>query len=65
MSTNAGKKRASPGADTEKGPSLDLSEEDAKKLEAIHKEQTRAELLIGKHINARVVIGVCGVTMRI
>jgi template-activating factor I len=54
MSTKAGKKRASPGADVEKNPlqGVELSEGDAHKLEAIQREQVRVELAIGKHTGA-------------
>jgi len=50
MSAKAGKKRASPGADVEKNPlqGAELGEEDAKKLDAIQREQGRAELIIGE-----------------
>ncbi|KAF8559292.1 hypothetical protein OG21DRAFT_1403492 [Imleria badia] len=44
----AGKKRASPGADTEKDPleSVELSDEDAQKLQDVQKQIERAELLL-------------------
>ena len=45
----SGKKRASPGADTEKNPlqSVELSDEDAQKLQDVQKQIERAELLLG------------------
>jgi hypothetical protein len=45
----SGKKRASPGADTEKNPleSVELSDEDAHKLQDVQKQIERAELLLG------------------
>lgn len=44
-----GTKRASPGADTEKNPlqDVELSEEDAKKLQTVQREIARAELVLG------------------
>jgi len=44
----SGKKRASPGADTEKNPleSVELSDEDAQKLQDVQKQIERAELLL-------------------
>lgn len=44
-----GTKRASPGADDEKNPlqSVELSDEDAKKLQAIQRDIARAELVLG------------------
>lgn len=45
----SGKKRASPGADIEKDPleSVELSDEDAQKLQDVQKQIERAELLLG------------------
>lgn len=45
----SGKKRASPGAVTEKNPleSVELSDEDAQKLQDVQKQIERAELLLG------------------
>lgn len=45
----SGKKRASPGIDTEKDPleSAELSDEHAQKLQDVQKQIERAELLLG------------------
>jgi hypothetical protein len=45
-----GTKRASPGAEDEKNPlqSVELSDEDAKKLQAVQREIARAELILGE-----------------
>ena len=44
-----GTKRGSPGADVEKSfMNVDLSDEDAQKLQAIQKDIARIELLLGK-----------------
>lgn len=49
MSAKAGKKRASPGADVEKSPlqSVELSDEDAKKLQTVQRAIARVELILG------------------
>lgn len=46
----SGKKRASPGADTEKNPleNTELSDENAQKLQEIQKQFERAELILGE-----------------
>ena len=48
-----GTKRASPGAEDEKNPlqSVELSDEDAKKLTLIQRDLARAELVLGKGAN--------------
>ena len=45
----SGKKRASPGIDTEKDPleSAELSDEHAQKLQDVQKQFERAELILG------------------
>jgi len=45
-----GTKRASPGAEEEKNPlsSVELSDEDAKKLTQIQRDLARAELILGE-----------------
>lgn len=45
-----GIKRASPGAEEEKNPlgDVELSDEDAQKLQVIQKDLARAELVLGK-----------------
>ncbi|KAI5991598.1 hypothetical protein EDD15DRAFT_2276340 [Pisolithus albus] len=47
----SGKKRASPGADEEKNPleGVELSDEDAKRLQEIQKQIERVDLLIERH----------------
>ena len=47
--SNKGVKRASPGADVEKNPlgDVDLSDDDALKLQAIQKDVARVELALG------------------
>ncbi|KAL4068252.1 hypothetical protein V8B97DRAFT_1918756 [Scleroderma yunnanense] len=47
----SGKKRASPGADEEKNPleGVELSDEDAKKLQDVQKQIERVDLLIERH----------------
>ena len=44
-----GTKRGSPGAEDEKSPiaSVELSEEDAKKLQDLQRDLARAELILG------------------
>lgn len=46
----SGKKRASPGGDTEKDPleSAELSDEHAQKLQEVQKKIEHAELLLGR-----------------
>ena len=50
MVGTAGKKRASPGADVEKNSlsNVELSDEDAQKLQVVQKEIARTELLLGE-----------------
>jgi hypothetical protein len=45
----SGKKRASPGTDTEKNPleGVELGDEDAQKLQDVQKQIERTELLLG------------------
>ena len=47
--SNKGVKRASPGADVEKNPlgNVELSDEDAIKLQGIQKDVARVELALG------------------
>ena len=47
--SNKGVKRASPGADIEKNPlgDVELTDEDAVKLQAIQKDIARVELALG------------------
>jgi template-activating factor I len=56
-----GTKRASPGAEDEKSAlqSVELSDEDAKKLQGIQRELARAELVIGMSISALRAAGAC------
>ena len=51
----SGKKRASPGTDTEKNPleSVELNDQDAQKLQDVQKQIERAELLLGAHSYSR------------
>jgi len=51
MSSKGGKKRASPGADVEKNPlqNVELSDEDAQKLQTVQKDIARAELILERH----------------
>lgn len=44
-----GTKRASPGAEDEKNPlqNVELSDEDAKKLQAVQRDIARTELVLG------------------
>ena len=51
--SNKGVKRASPGADVEKNPlgDVDLSDEDASKLQVIQKDIARVELALGAYSN--------------
>lgn len=46
-----GTKRASPGVDEEKNPlaNVELSDEDAKKLQTLQKDMAKAELLLGRY----------------
>lgn len=50
MVQSAAKKRASPGADVGKNPlaAVELSDEDAKKLQEVQKDIARVELVLGK-----------------
>jgi template-activating factor I len=50
-----GTKRASPGAEAEKNPLTDveLSDEDAKKLQAIQRDIARVELVLGSSLLPR------------
>lgn len=45
-----GTKRASPGAEAEKNPlqGVELSDEDAKKLQNVQRDIARAELILGQ-----------------
>jgi hypothetical protein len=54
MSSKQGKKRASPGADIEKGPldGIELSASDGEKLQAISKKLERVEIAVGMWANA-------------
>jgi hypothetical protein len=46
---NTGTKRGSPGADVEKSfMDVDLSQEDALRLQVVQKDITRVEVLLGK-----------------
>ena len=47
--SNKGVKRASPGADVEKNPlgDVELSDEDAVKLQTVQKDVARVELALG------------------
>lgn len=52
MSAPSGKKRASPGADVEKNPlAVELSDEDARKLQVVQKDIARTELLLGERFS--------------
>ncbi|KAH7929385.1 hypothetical protein BV22DRAFT_1029631 [Leucogyrophana mollusca] len=57
MSAKAGKKRASPGADIEKNPlqNVELSDEDAQKLQNVQKDIQRAELLLERRAQQQLV----------
>jgi template-activating factor I len=57
MVVTAGKKRASPGADVEKNPlsNVELSDEDAQKLQAVQKDITRTELLLERRAQQTLV----------
>ncbi|KAG2023587.1 nucleosome assembly protein I [Coprinopsis cinerea AmutBmut pab1-1] len=49
-----GTKRASPGAEEEKNPlNVELSEEDAKKLEGIQREQAKMDLFIERETQSK------------
>ncbi|TFK76794.1 hypothetical protein BDN72DRAFT_806919 [Pluteus cervinus] len=52
-----GTKRASPGADAEKNPlqSVELSEEDATKLQNVQREMARAELVLEREAQKRLI----------
>ena len=52
--SSKGVKRASPGADVEKNPlgDVDLSDEDASKLQVIQKDIARVELALGAYSNS-------------
>lgn len=52
-----GTKRASPGADDEKNPlqNVELSDEDAQKLQTIQREIARVELVLGRSFQSLVI----------
>ncbi|KAG5654037.1 hypothetical protein H0H81_008053 [Sphagnurus paluster] len=52
-----GTKRASPGADTEKNPltDIELSDEDAKKLQAVQRDIARVELVLERQAQQKLV----------
>lgn len=56
-----GTKRASPGAEDEKSAlhSVELSDEDAKKLHGVQRDLARAELVIGMSIPTLHAAGAC------
>jgi template-activating factor I len=56
-----GKKRGSPGAETEKDPlaGVELNDEDEKRLTAIQKETARMEIAVGKCYVIFAFLGKC------